>query len=126
MLGLFQQWIVPSVKNSLIPFSVWIFDSLFLNIQTRVFTVHDLLLLLYFFIFFVIFVFYRTWIWSTRASGFWNWRYEFMLILPVDAQTTDLGQTHYLALRAPTLDLWLEIAKSGKFLLQEFIWITKF
>ncbi len=26
----------------------------------------------------------------------------------------------------PTLDLWLEITKSGKFVIQGFIWITKF
>jgi hypothetical protein len=43
-------------------------------------------------------------------------------------QTTDvtLGQAHCLALRAPTLDLLLEITESRKFVIQGYIWITKF
>jgi hypothetical protein len=31
-----------------------------------------------------------------------------------------------LALRTPTLVLWIEIAKNGKFVIQGFIWSTKF
>ncbi len=38
----------------------------------------------------------------------------------------NLGNAHCLALRAPTLDLWLEITKSRKFVIQVFIWIKKF
>jgi hypothetical protein len=45
-----------------------------------------------------------------------------------DPQTTDmnLGQAHCVASWAPTFDLWLEITKSSKFVIQGFIWITKF
>jgi hypothetical protein len=40
-----------------------------------------------------------------------------------ELQTTDvnLGQAHCLASQAPTLDLWLEITKSRKFVMQGFI-----
>jgi hypothetical protein len=43
-------------------------------------------------------------------------------------QTTDtnLGKDHCLALRAPTLALCIEITKSSMFVIQGFIWITKF
>jgi hypothetical protein len=43
-------------------------------------------------------------------------------------QNTDmnLGQSHCFASRAPTLDLWLEITKIRKFVIQGCIWITKF
>jgi hypothetical protein len=37
-----------------------------------------------------------------------------------------LGQGHCLALPGPTLDLCLEIIKSRKFVIQGFVWITKF
>ncbi len=44
------------------------------------------------------------------------------------AQTTgmNLGQSHYLASQAPTINLWLETAKSRKFVIQVFIGVTKF
>ncbi len=43
-------------------------------------------------------------------------------------RTTDMNlvQIHCLALRAPTLDLWLEITQNRKFVIQGFIWNTKF
>jgi hypothetical protein len=43
-------------------------------------------------------------------------------------QTTDkvLKQAHCLPLREPTLDLWMEITKSRKFVIQRFISNTKF
>jgi hypothetical protein len=44
------------------------------------------------------------------------------------ARTTDtnLGQAHCLGVRAPTLDLGLEITKRRKFVIQGFVWITEF
>ncbi len=46
----------------------------------------------------------------------------------LNAQTTDmnLGQAQCLASWAPTSDLWLEITRSRKFVIQVFTWITKF
>ncbi len=48
-----------------------------------------------------------------------------------DKGTADYGyesktSVHCLALRAPTLDSWLEIAKSRKFVFQGWTWIIKF
>ncbi len=44
------------------------------------------------------------------------------------ALTTDmnLGHARCLASRAPTIDLWLEITKTKKFVIQGFNWIAKF
>jgi hypothetical protein len=39
---------------------------------------------------------------------------------------TNLGTAHCLASRAPTLELWLVITSSRKFVIQVFVWITKF
>ncbi len=49
-------------------------------------------------------------------------------ILSSIPQTTDmnLGQVHCLSLRAPILDLWLVITENRKFVVQGFIWMTKF
>jgi hypothetical protein len=51
------------------------------------------------------------------------WYNSFFLFRKQGTQTTDmdLGQAHCLASRAPTLDLWLEITKSRKFVIQGFI-----
>jgi hypothetical protein len=44
---------------------------------------------------------------------------------PTTGMNLLLGQAHYLALRASTLDLWLEITKSRKSVIRRFIYITK-
>ncbi len=50
------------------------------------------------------------------------------IIILYQPQSTDMNleQTHCLASRAPTLDLWLEITKIRKFVIQGIIWTTKF
>jgi hypothetical protein len=47
---------------------------------------------------------------------------------PFCAQSTDLnlGQAHCVALRAWTLDLWLEITKTRKFVIQDFKELSEF
>jgi hypothetical protein len=47
-------------------------------------------------------------------------------ISPDRKRWMNLGQVHCLASRALTLDLWLEITKSGKFVISKIIWTTKF
>jgi hypothetical protein len=49
-------------------------------------------------------------------------------ILATNSQATDmnLAQAHCLTTRAPTPDFWLEITKSRMFVIQGFVWITKF
>jgi hypothetical protein len=71
----------------------------------------------------------KTLIWSTEK----DWRLAKCIGLELShshatPQTIDMnpGQAHCLALRATTLDLWLEIAKSREFVIQGFIWITNF
>jgi hypothetical protein len=45
-------------------------------------------------------------------------------VLVAQATAIKIEQAHCLALRAPTPDLWLEITKSRKFVIQGFAWIA--
>jgi hypothetical protein len=54
---------------------------------------------------------------------------NYSLLPPRHPRTTDTnlyGHAHCLTSRTPTLGLSLEITKCKKFLIQRFIWITKF
>jgi hypothetical protein len=53
-----------------------------------------------------------------------NWQEG--VFLATDNRYVNLGHAHCLAYRATTLDLWLEITKSRKFVIEGFVWITKF
>jgi hypothetical protein len=65
---------------------------------------------------------------ASRETWPWRGRYSTTTFATwvASIKDMDLGQAHCLASRAPTLELWLEITTSRKFVIQGFIWIKKF